>query len=244
MRAAIISPIPLLYRYSTLSSLQMALAQLWIEEEYRMYFLNRKQEGDTIILDNGAYELGQSLDISRLEEVAEELQPDVLILPDAIMNKNLTLSLTEKALSSFQNKYTLMAVPQGSDDKEWLECLRSMGEFCKFLWWGVPKVCQLVLSQGRPWACREILKRFPDANIHLLGVWSDPIGEIKDVVDIPGVRSIDTALPISLGKLARSLEEHHPHPSGGGPYEGDDPFPEWTLNQVQRFLRFVNNGQM
>ncbi|KKN22077.1 hypothetical protein LCGC14_0918830 [marine sediment metagenome] len=253
IKTAIISPLHQLERYSSLSDTQMCLAQYWDSEPvYRKYFRDMKKRGDCIIMDNGAYELGQSIDIDSYIKAILELEPSIAIVPDVIMNGEETVALANDFLERFPDlpKWTsLMAVPQGSTHEKWTDCLHRLQTLGDFLWWGLPKVCHLVSPGGRLRAYQTLIDSIPSRereilNVHLLGIWLDPIREAQDFLNIPQVKSVDTALPVTLGHLARTLEEFQPHPSGTDFHVIEDVFPDWTLEQVQRFITLCKNEEV
>ena len=244
MKVAIISPNILLKRYSAQSTFQMCLAHLWGSWAYRTYFRNRKKLGDEIILDNGAYELQDSISVDHLVYVAKQIRPTYLVLPDSIMNCRQTLERTEKFLEEhvdLSDGTIFVGVPQGVDTKEWQECFVGLQKLWNFECWGVPKVTQLMYEGGRKAACEYVAQKDPTAKMHLLGVWSDPIGEVRSVVHLEQVLSVDTALPVTLGHLASRLEDFLPHPKGESSLSRSDPFSEWTMEQVKRYIRFVES---
>lgn len=248
MKAAIISPLRLLTRYSALSTTQMCLAQFCGNEEYRNYFLLRKDFGDFIIIDNGAYELRDSLDSKVFLDSVRELTPHVAIIPDSVMNKRRTLKLSEEFLLLWDKcpvgKTELMVVPQGANAEEWSESLDELMLLFPFKWIGVAKSVNLLFRGGRASPCGTVVERYPESQIHLLGIWNDPLEEAKQARTFEQVQVIDSSLPVSLGKLARSLEEFRPRPSGEKFLDESDPFPEWTRQQVERFINFCETGKL
>ena len=245
MKAAIISSINLLRRYSSMSNLQMCLAQFWNDPYYREYFLERKSFGDTIILDNGAYELGKSVNLTKLLEAAEALQPQILVLPDELMNGMSTVRLVREfiqiylsnGLNAILPNTEYMVVPQGASPKEWRQCLADLVALnYPFTYWGVPKVSHLVFGGTRLTQCKEIIRVVPEAKIHLLGIWSDPISEVLEARKLKQIISIDSKVPVNLGLAGRSLSEHHPKPISANYVHEYDAFPTWTEKQVRKFL--------
>ena len=246
MNAAIISPVALLDRYSSQGKVQLVLAHLWDNKDYRAFMLRQKAKGNFMILDNGAYELRSSVKPSLLMDVAKDLKPDVLTIPDEIMDIRRTLSFFYSFVRDWNDSLelpdtALMPVPQGSTETEWWECY---DEMCKasmetFTWWAIPKVYQLVTRQSRRIPALEMAKRSPKANIHLFGIWKDPIEELLDMKDIPQVKSIDSQLPVTLGHLGRTLNECRPHPHGESFDSTEDPHSEWTLARVCHFLEIA-----
>ena len=228
-----------------MSNLQMCLAQFWERQEYREYFLERKELGDTIMLDNGAYELGKAVDLTLLLQAARELQPDILILPDELMNGKSTIKLVKEFIQTHLKdglktqlpNTEYMVVPQGASPEEWKNCLLALLSLdYPFHYWGIPKVSHLIFGGTRLEQCQEIIKAQLDSKIHLLGIWSDPIGEVLEVRRLPQVISIDSKVPVNLGTAGRSLTEHHPKPISANYIYEYDAFPTWTEKQVKKFL--------
>lgn len=98
--------------------------------QYREYFLANKGERFTI-MDNSAYELGESLSDDLLIHHAKEINPNILIIPDVMHNFKKTLDRTESFLESYEKSglknsnpnMMLMAVVQGKNLQEFCQCL-------------------------------------------------------------------------------------------------------------------------
>ncbi len=102
------------------------------DKDYRNYFLNlRSIKPDAFItLDNGAAEESLVTEEILLEAV-KELQPNEVVAPDVLFNKEQTLvnfysfiaKMKERGLL---NKTSIFACPQGSNRGEWLTCYKEM----------------------------------------------------------------------------------------------------------------------
>ncbi len=247
MRAAIIAPYNQVERYSALSSVQMILAPfLGDDSNYRNFAEKSKERGDLILLDNGACELGESMDLGKFFETICEIKPSVAVLPDSLFNAKRTIELTHSFIAKYGNSIPagvdLMAVPQGSSAEEWEECFSTLAGTCKEVnWWGIPKV-SLLLYESRRTPCEIVIAERPDDYIHLLGVHADPVKEVTEVKGLKQVVSIDTSLPVTLGRLARGLSECRPKPKGVELDVTDDPYPDWTKRQVQEFIKLVEEN--
>lgn len=133
MRLAIIAPNAYLQDFSAFhnNSYHLVLAHRFNSEpEYRSFYIEqRKKTYSFIILDNGACELGESINNGTLLETASVLRPDVLVLPDVLHQSQATIARTEKFIESYKHqnkiKCKLMAVVQGKTRKEWLSTLSS-----------------------------------------------------------------------------------------------------------------------
>lgn len=78
MKLAIISPIAHLQELSTMGTIQFALGHIK-DPRYIDFYRNR---GTYCIMDNGSYELGQSVSFDTLMESAAKIRPDEIVAPD------------------------------------------------------------------------------------------------------------------------------------------------------------------
>lgn len=102
------------------------------DEDYRNYFLNlRNIKPDAFItLDNGAAEDSLVTEEILLEAV-KELQPNEVVAPDVLFNKEHTLDNFYSFVAKMKercliNKTSIFACPQGSNRGEWLTCYKEM----------------------------------------------------------------------------------------------------------------------
>ena len=246
MKAAIGSPVNLLERYASVSTLQIALAQLWYLPGYLEYFRQRKACGDTIILDNGAYELGEPLYAETLADICRELKPDIMVAPDVLGDAYQTLLAISDFLERFGPRIdcALMAVPQGSSERDWMLCLREIVGMQVFDWFAVPKVTVPMFGGSRRGQCLTIRDLKGDANIHLLGLYGDPLKEVLEVADIAHVKSIDSFLPLRLGLQGRPLYQSYPKPPSIDRVFARDRYPERTMKIVRGFVDLCETGRL
>lgn len=79
----IIAPTAYLDKYATQSSFHLVLAHLIdVDVEYTNFYREMSDRGDFIIMDNGAFELGQSYEPNKLIELAGRVAADAIVLPD------------------------------------------------------------------------------------------------------------------------------------------------------------------
>src|SRR5712692_10424233 len=115
MKTAIICPTSGLQRYATLSPLHLVLGQQWCRDaSYREFYYERRAFGDTIILDNGAYETSQPLLEDDYTEVIRQLEPHVTVLPDFPFDVVRTCSASLRFLDTYADLFPCewMFVPQ------------------------------------------------------------------------------------------------------------------------------------
>jgi len=79
----IITPTAYLQRYAKQSHFHLVLAHLIdVDKEYTTFYRRMSERGDFIIMDNGAFELGESYEPSKLIELATRVAADAVVLPD------------------------------------------------------------------------------------------------------------------------------------------------------------------
>lgn len=79
----IIAPTAYLTRYSSQSNFHLVLAHLVdTDVAYMEFYREMSQRGDFLIMDNGAFELGESYEPNKLISLAELCQADAIVLPD------------------------------------------------------------------------------------------------------------------------------------------------------------------
>lgn len=110
-----------------------ALAHLWDNQKYREAVLRWKGLGHEIYLDNSAFELKTSVGIEWYLQVIDEMEPDVIVVPDALGDLGKTLRLTKTFYESLSTdhfaKYKFMVVLQGQDNRERLKCFHILKTF-------------------------------------------------------------------------------------------------------------------
>ena len=95
------------------------LPTYWFKSEsYKNYYLNAKKAGRFIIADNGLFE-GDSFTEQQLIDFANELQPDIFVIPDVWNDATLSLRNAKRWQLSIKNQLPentkLMAVIQCTD---------------------------------------------------------------------------------------------------------------------------------
>lgn len=174
----------------------LVLAQECLRDKtYLNYYKLLHRDGHFIILDNGAAEMGKSLDFGQVLDVAADLQPDEIVMPDVLGDYGDTLRQTAIGCTAVPENKRLM-VPQGEDWIEWGKCLTEMIRLgCATI--GIAKRYE-ALAGGRLRALEKFCRADVHVNVHLLGCYQDPIEEMQRVMGVyPWVRGIDTAAPFA-----------------------------------------------
>lgn len=178
------------------------------------WFQHCVDDGHTVILDNGVIERGEP-DVGALLEMAEEIKPTVVIVPDQFDDGPASIKLFTKwcAACHAQADY-VMCVPHGRNPVAWVQCLLHMEsiyqtEICSdpsHLLVGVPKVLDR-LAGGRTYAIRllAMAEEIDLARLHLLGIWNTPAGALETARAHPGVSGLDSTLPFALALHKSSL---------------------------------------
>ena len=178
------------------------------DEDYLQYFIDARDKGRYVIMDNSLHELGEAYDFDRLKYWINELEPDEFIVPDVWMNCHQTATQAKHWLQfKYPKKTKLTAVIQGSNKNEAYLCANLLYDL------GYDKLC---VSYGATWyndffphsnldmgkALGRVrfvqgllqLKHLKDLKLHLLGC-SIP-QEFGWYDNNPQIVSIDTSNPI------------------------------------------------
>lgn len=110
------------------------LAHLYLKyPKYREFFLNLRRTSKRpkyITLDNSAAERSL-VTTNKLLDIVAELQPDEVISPDILFNKQQTIDNLEDFVNHMEkrnllNNTKIFGCPQGTTQAEWLECYEYM----------------------------------------------------------------------------------------------------------------------
>ena len=179
-----------------------------IDEDYKQYFINARDTGRYVIMDNSLHELGEAYDYDRLKYWVNELKPNEFIVPDVWM-KCAETAAQAKYWKQFKypKKTKLTAVIQGENKNQAYLCANLLQNL------GYKKLC---VSYGATWyndffphsnpdmgkALGRVrfvqgllnLEELKDIKFHLLGC-SIP-QEFGWYDNNPRIESIDTSNPV------------------------------------------------
>jgi len=204
LNIAVISPTAFLDSVGTLTKTHLVLAHIYMEsEKYRDFYRNRVAEGDFVILDNSAYELGSSINITDLKHCVEDLKPTATFLPDVRFHAFKTMDHIEKGISILKEYDTmLLAVPQGSDYQQVIMCYHWISGIKEISGFGLyEEIGQVTGFKNRRQFLQHlenIDKVYSDKYYHLLGMEED-LSEIPRLAQFSWVNSIDSAKPVVYG---------------------------------------------
>jgi hypothetical protein len=181
-------------------------------EEYYEFNKLQRRKGRFVVLDNGAFE-GELLDEVDLVDIVEDLQPQEVVAPDVIGNRNATFKRSSKFIDLLQRKnirVQIQVCPQGRNFEEWAESYRELAN--------LPGVSVIGVSYVGHFDCPEDCDYFGDLSAeevirlrffhylvgqkllrsdkahHLLGLFSP--GALRWYARYPFIRSIDTSFPV------------------------------------------------
>ena len=189
--------------------------------EYREFYKNYK---GNLYLDNSAYEeqfIDWKFDLEEFYKTIKELQPDVVIVPDELHNKDKTIqNFKDFDVSKIPNK--IMGVIQGETYEELEECFDFMNPRCDLV--AIPFSSKAYTNRfynnseheakaiGRVKLIRDLIKtgKVRKNSLHLIGLQLPIELELYDE-EKEYIYSIDTANPIQFGmeeyEYPKDLEE-------------------------------------
>jgi len=178
------------------------LAQYLTNPKY-LEFIQKTEKN--IILDNGASELGESIDIKEYKKIIDLIKPDTIIIPDVLFNKKKSDMLEKKFMKLFSEEelsyYEFMRVVQGATTTEYCQSLLEIANGDNDYIIGISRSRRLI-SNGYSYLL-NILKDSYTGNkkikIHILGT-ENPL-ELEEFAlydnDTIKIVSTDTSLPIN-----------------------------------------------
>ena len=99
-------------------------------KKYQEVYLERSLKGDFIIMDNGAFEYGDAAPLDDVIEAVELVHANEMVLPDCYFDGESTIKRVVNALNELEKKSfrpeSLMAVPQGKTEKEYMKCFAEL----------------------------------------------------------------------------------------------------------------------
>lgn len=204
-----IAPTAYLEDYATHSSTHLVLAHLVdTDEEYADFYRNLGNE-HYIIMDNGAFELGESYDPESLLRLGENCGANAIVLPDYPgQHQSKTIAAAEKYGPEIKEAgFDLMFVPQAEvDDLEgWIEAYEYAAnhEHIDIIGMSILGVPNAIPHINKPYA-RVVMTQIlierglfnANKHHHYLGLNSGPALEIPSLLNMNALDSIDSSGPI------------------------------------------------
>lgn len=209
----IITPTEYLFPYAWQSSMHLVLAHLVdTDDTYADFYA--KQTTTFKIMDNGAFELGESYDPSRLVELAERCKADAVVLPDyPLQPSSKTIRGALDTIDEVMEAgYKTMFVPQSETGnlEDWIEGYRWASDnddidIIGMSILGLPNaIPHIHVAYARVVLTQILIERgYFNFNKyhHYLGLNSGPFLEIPSLVRMNALDSYDSSGPVWAGIL-------------------------------------------
>jgi len=117
---------PIKYAHLPYGDGNFVLAPLYkSNKDYKKNINKANTIGRDLMLDNGAWEFGKSMDVKEYCKIIYQLQPMYAVIPDALKNKELSKKLTLEFFDVFNRdkamETSLIYAPQGGDIEEMID---------------------------------------------------------------------------------------------------------------------------
>ncbi len=202
MQVALIYPPALLKRYGATTKYHLVLPHLYQEKRYKDFYQKRSNEGDFIILDNGAAE-GLEFGSKHLYTIAKGLGAHEIVIPDTLGDANDTIAKGLAFSRYTRDGYRYMMVAQGSTILEVMQTIDMIATDNKFMYVtaiGIPRLINQEDRHARFKVANFIEKH--DYNraleVHFLGA-NKHLDEVGYLAETGVGRGIDTSAPIYMG---------------------------------------------
>lgn len=209
----IIAPIEYLYDYSIQSHFHLVLAHLLdTNQSYTNFYKNMSKNGDFIICDNGAFELGESYDPDKLIKLASRCDADAIVLPDyPFKHSSVTIKAAEDMIKEIKDAgFYTMFVPQSKvgDLEDWIKCYEWAAnsediDIIGMSILGIPNALNKVhIAYARVVMTQILIERGLfnfDKYHHYLGLNSGVALEIPTLINLRALDSCDSSGPVWAG---------------------------------------------
>ncbi len=212
------------------------MPHLYQEKRYRDFYRKRSDEGDYIILDNGAAE-GLEFGNKHLYTVAEGIGAHEIVVPDTLGDGNDTIAKGLAFSRHTRDGYRYMMVAQGNNINECLQTIDMIATDTKFMYVtaiGIPRLINRENRHARFTVSKFIAERGYNRalEIHYLGA-NKHLDEVGYLAETGVGRGIDTSAPIYMGlRRARikDMDPWVPRPSDYFQKSTDNPAIEENIN--------------
>ena len=216
----IITPTAYLEQYASQSNMHLVLAHLVDTDEAYAQFYHDRTEFK--IMDNGAFELGESYEPKKLLELAKKCNADVIVLPDYPgQHQDLTIEAAIKFAPIFQDHgFKTMFVPQSrvgdaagwQEAYEWATVDNELVDVIGMSILGIPNAIPHV---HKAFARVVMTERLLTQHVfafnkphHYLGLNSGPNLEIPTLLKMGALTSCDSSSPVWTGICGNEYSEN------------------------------------
>lgn len=217
----IIAPTAYLRTCATQSSAHLVLAHIVDNDPwYASFYKEMSQRGDRIIMDNGAFELGESYAPEKLIELGKACGADALVLPDYPWQKSdITVDAAVQWIPRIKDAgFKTMFVPQSETDEldDWID---------GYMWaadnkdidiigmsiLGIPNALPHVPAAYARVVMTELLYDrgvFADKYHHYLGLNAGPALELPTLIKTGALDSCDSSGPVWAALLGHEYSKN------------------------------------
>lgn len=206
----IITPTAYLEQYASQSSMHLVLAHLVDKDDkYAAFYAGREEYK---IMDNGAFELGESYDPDKLIELAQKCKADAIVLPDyPFQPGQKTIDAASKYIPAVKSTgFDTMFVPQSETGnwRDWVETYswasyNSDIDIIGMSILGIPNALNKVPAAYARVVATCLLQQMNNFNFtkyhHYLGLNAGPALEIPALINLNALDSCDSSGPVWAG---------------------------------------------
>lgn len=209
----VIAPFAYLEQYATQSHTHLVLAHLVdTNPTYTQFYREMADRGDFIIMDNGAFELGQSYHPEKLVDLGHACGANAIVLPDYPgQHSDVTISAANQFLPIFREEgFKTMFVPQSEvgDLEDWIGCYYWAAEnpdidIIGMSILGIPNALpHIPRAYARVVMTKLLIDRYifnVDKHHHYLGLNAGPNVEIPALLSMKALTTCDSSNPVWFG---------------------------------------------
>lgn len=206
----IITPTAYLEQYASQSSMHLVLAHLVdTDDDYADFYAGRDEFK---IMDNGAFELGESYDPDKLIELGKVCGADAIVLPDyPFCEGKKTIEASEALIQPVkQAGFRTMFVPQSEvgDQQDWIDTYvwAAMNDQIDIIGMSILGIPNAMPHIPRAYARVVMTQRLIDQHVfnfgkyhHYLGLNAGPNLEIPPLIAMNALDSCDSSNPVWAG---------------------------------------------
>lgn len=216
----IITPTPYLEKYASQSSMHLVLAHLVdVDDQYANFYAGRDEFK---IMDNGAFELGESYAPEKLIELGHKCKADVIVLPDYPGQNGEKTIDAAIALAPVVREagFKTMFVPQSEvgDRDGWIETYRWAAldnDLIDVIGMSILGIPNAIPHINRAFARVVMTERLIAENEfnfkkahHYLGLNAGPALEIPSLINMGVLTSCDSSNPVWAGICGNEYSEN------------------------------------
>lgn len=208
-----IAPTAHLKECATASRTHLVLAHLLEhDDEYADFYMNRHKQGDFIICDNGAFEIGESYAPDRLITLATKCGAHAIVLPDYPgQDASITIESAKQWAPRFRDAgFHTMFVPQGvvGDKQGWIDgyTWAADSDLVDIIGMSILGIPNALPHLPKAWARAAMTQTLIERGIfntekhhHYLGLNAGPSVELPALIEMGALDTCDSSNPVWCG---------------------------------------------